>query len=61
MTGPSILLLAALCAGEEEVRVGAPAPGFALRDQEGREVALKDFREKKAVLLAFYPRDFTPG
>jgi len=57
---PTVLLLAA-CAGDEEVRVGAPAPELTLRDEEGREVSLKDFRGKKAVLLAFYARDFIPG
>ena len=36
------------------------APDFCLKDQEGREVRLSDFRGKKVVLY-FYPRDNTPG
>jgi peroxiredoxin Q/BCP len=40
--------------------VGKVAPSFALRDQEGKLVRLRDFRGKK-VLLYFYVRDDTPG
>jgi peroxiredoxin Q/BCP len=36
------------------------APDFALRDQHGRVVRLRDFRGKKVVLY-FYVRDDTPG
>jgi peroxiredoxin Q/BCP len=36
------------------------APDFALRDQHGRIVRLRDFRGKKVVLY-FYVRDDTPG
>lgn len=42
------------------VEVGTPAPEFALRDAQGNEVSLKDYRGKKVVLY-FYPRDNTPG
>ena len=42
-------------------RVGQPAPGFVLKDQNGRDVRLSDFRGKKSVVLAFYIRAFTPG
>lgn len=40
--------------------VGAPAPEFALPDQNGRTVRLADFRGKWVVLY-FYPKDDTPG
>ena len=39
---------------------GKPAPAFALVDQHGKTVALKDF-EGKPVVLYFYPKDDTPG
>ncbi|HEX5950097.1 MAG TPA: thioredoxin-dependent thiol peroxidase [Actinomycetota bacterium] len=39
---------------------GDRAPGFALRDQEGRTVSLEDFRGRK-VLVYFYPKADTPG
>jgi peroxiredoxin Q/BCP len=42
------------------VAVGKAAPGFALVDTDGQQVALEDFRGKKVVLW-FYPRDDTPG
>jgi peroxiredoxin len=38
---------------------GEPAPGFTLRDQDGEEVSLSDYRGRK-VLLVFYPLDFSP-
>jgi peroxiredoxin Q/BCP len=40
---------------------GAPAPDFALRDQDGKEVRLSDFRNRKNVVVYFYPKDDTPG
>jgi mycoredoxin-dependent peroxiredoxin len=39
--------------------VGAPAPEFALKDQDQKEVKLSDFRGKKVVLV-FYPLDWSP-
>src|SRR5262249_36583212 len=39
---------------------GAKAPDFSLVGDDGRKVALKDFRGKKLVLY-FYPKADTPG
>lgn len=39
---------------------GMQAPHFSLTDQEGKRVALSDFRGKK-VILYFYPAASTPG
>jgi peroxiredoxin len=41
------------------IAAGEPAPDFTLRDQDGEEVSLADFRGQK-VLLVFYPMDFSP-
>ncbi len=41
------------------IEVGQKAPEFTLKDQNQKDVALKDFRGKN-VLLAFYPLDFSP-
>ena len=41
------------------IEAGAPAPDFALRDQDGKEVRLADFRGRRVVLV-FYPADFSP-
>ena len=40
--------------------VGAKAPDFTLKDQNGAEVRLSDFLGRKVVLY-FYPKDNTPG
>ncbi len=41
------------------ISTGETAPEFTLRDQDGEEVSLSDFRGRK-VLLVFYPLDFSP-
>src|SRR4051794_23903528 len=41
------------------IEVGAPAPDFTLRDQDGQKVSLEDLRGKRTVLV-FYPLDFSP-
>jgi peroxiredoxin len=41
------------------IAAGTPAPDFTLRDQDGEEVSLADFRGRR-VLLVFYPFDFSP-
>jgi cytochrome oxidase Cu insertion factor (SCO1/SenC/PrrC family) len=43
------------------LKVGQPAPEFALTDTEGKEVKLSDFKGKKNVVLAFYVLAFTGG
>lgn len=40
--------------------VGKPAPDFALKDQSGKLHRLADYKGK-TVVLAFYPKDDTPG
>lgn len=39
---------------------GSKAPDFTVKDQNGNDVKLTDFRGKKLVLY-FYPKDMTPG
>jgi peroxiredoxin len=41
------------------IEVGAPAPDFTLRDQDGEKTSLADFKGRK-VMLVFYPADFSP-
>ncbi len=43
------------------IKVGDEAPDFTLKDQNGRDVSLKDFKGKKKVILAFYVFAFSPG
>lgn len=48
-------------APQTQLKVGDPAPDFALTDTEGQTVRLSDFRGKKNVVLAFYVLAFTGG
>ncbi len=43
------------------IKVGDKAPLFSLKNQKGEKIALKNFLDKKNVLLIFYPGDNTPG
>jgi peroxiredoxin Q/BCP len=44
-----------------KVQVGDPAPDFTLPAQSGEQVRLSSFQGRKAVVLYFYPRDYTAG
>src|ERR1041385_4385787 len=55
----SATLMAAQAA--ETPKVGAKAPAFEAKDQDGKTVKLSDFAGKQVVLLYFYPKDQTPG
>ena len=41
--------------------IGKPAPDFTLPSSTGESVSLKSFKNKKTVVLYFYPKDDTPG
>ncbi len=41
------------------IDVGQQAPDFTLADQHGQEVTLSHFRDRKAVILVFYPFAFS--
>ncbi|HET6464708.1 MAG TPA: peroxiredoxin [Nitrospiria bacterium] len=43
-----------------EIKVGAAAPDFTLKDQDQKDVKLSDYKGKKNVVLAFYPLDWSP-
>ncbi len=42
------------------LEAGQKAPDFTLKDKEGKDISLSDFKGKKVVLY-FYPKDNTPG
>ena len=42
------------------IKAGDQAPDFTLKDKDGMDVSLSDFRGRKTVLY-FYPKDNTPG
>ncbi len=44
-----------------ELKVGDPAPDFKLPGSDGETYKLSDYRGKQAVVLAWFPKAFTPG
>jgi peroxiredoxin Q/BCP len=57
----STLIASAIAAADSAIPdVGKPAPDFTLKNDEGKDVSLKDYRNKWVVLY-FYPKDATPG
>lgn len=44
-----------------KLTLGTHAPDFSLRSHLGGEVTLSAFQGRKHVVLAFYPKDDTPG
>ncbi|MGC8775549.1 MAG: thioredoxin-dependent thiol peroxidase [Chlorobaculum sp.] len=42
------------------LQAGQKAPEFTAKDQDGKEVSLRDYTGRKVVLY-FYPKDDTPG
>jgi peroxiredoxin Q/BCP len=41
--------------------IGKAAPKFTLPSSTGKEISLEDFKDKRVVVLYFYPRADTPG
>ncbi len=44
-----------------ELKVGDAAPDFSLQASDGKTYKLSDFRGKKAVVVAWFPKAFTQG
>jgi peroxiredoxin Q/BCP len=44
-----------------ELNEGTLAPDFAMRDMQGNLSRLSDLKDKKDIVVYFYPEDFTPG
>jgi peroxiredoxin Q/BCP len=55
------LLLAAAVAGAEDLVVGSKAPPFSLAGSDGRTHTLAEHLGKRGVVLAWFPKAFTPG
>lgn len=45
----------------EELKVGDQAPDFNLQASDGKTYKLADFKDKQAVVLAWFPKAFTSG
>src|SRR6187549_647735 len=47
--------------GTGDLKVGDPAPNFKLQATDGKTYQLSDFKGKKAVVVAWFPKAFTQG
>jgi len=45
----------------EPLKVGDMAPRFSLPGSDGKTYSLADYRDRQAVVLAWFPKAFTPG
>lgn len=54
MTGP-------VMAAAGDLEAGAKAPDFTLQGSDGKSYALSEFVGKRGVVLAWFPKAFTPG
>lgn len=55
------LSLAAVARGADELKPGDTAPAFSLEGSDGKTYKLADFKGKKAVVVAWFPKAFTGG
>jgi peroxiredoxin Q/BCP len=54
-------LLAAATPAHAELKPGDEAPDFSLAGSDGKTYKLSDFKDKQAVVLAWFPKAFTGG
>src|SRR3954452_20850474 len=54
-------LLLGAPADADELKVGDKAPDFSLPGSDGKTYSLADFKGKKAVVIAWFPKAFTGG
>ncbi len=60
-TGLAVVLSVGVMAQTAELKVGDPAPNFKLQATDGKTYQLSDFKGKKAVVVAWFPKAFTQG
>ncbi|WP_152053857.1 peroxiredoxin family protein [Tautonia marina] len=53
--------LALSATAQEGLKVGDKAPDFTLKASDGKTYSLSDFKGKKAVVIAWFPKAFTGG
>jgi thioredoxin-dependent peroxiredoxin len=60
-TATAMIGASAAIYGMRMLALGARAPEFTLPDQDDRNVSLSNLLNRGALILYFYPADFTPG
>ena len=55
------LSTAAVFAETVELKVDDAAPDFELEGSDGKTYTLKQFKDRKAVVIAWFPKAFTGG
>jgi peroxiredoxin Q/BCP len=58
---PTALAIAARLSAAAVPEIGDQAPDFKLPGSDGKTYKLEDFKEKKAVVIAWFPKAFTGG
>jgi thioredoxin-dependent peroxiredoxin len=56
-----LVALSAAAATAADLKVGDPAPDFELQGSDGKTYRLSDFKDRQAVVLAWFPMAFTSG
>ena len=59
--GLGLVLSVSVRAAEGDLKVGDKAPDFSLPGSDGKTYSLADFKGKKGVVLAWFPKAFTGG
>jgi peroxiredoxin Q/BCP len=57
----AVLAVGVTAQAPAELKVGDMAPDFSLAASDGKTYKLSDFRGKKAVVVAWFPKAFTAG
>ncbi len=57
----AVALMATVDARAADLKAGDAAPDFNLPGSDGKTYKLSDFKGKKAVVVAWFPRAFTGG
>ena len=57
----AVALVPALTVSAADLKQGDPAPAFELPGSDGKTYKLSDFKGKKAVVIAWFPKAFTGG
>ena len=61
LLGLGVALIGGVSLAADELKVGDKAPEFSLKASDGKTYSLSDFKGKKGVVIAWFPKAFTGG